>query len=222
MTALLRYQAALLVRSQRWLPPVLLYVAFMGITVRAGDPVLDSFGYAAAALLPVAAWLVRVCATNEPAAARNCAAAAAGPGRVHLAGVLTALGAALVLGTAGALFVGLISDPRTADHQVGIPVAKATAAGLLAAFACALLGTAVGALCNRPLLRSPGWAISATAVAALLVLVAGASPANAAVSGLVEGSHSGAVPLPLLPLAVTGAAAAGATALACALSSRRT
>ncbi|MBL1099969.1 ABC transporter [Streptomyces coffeae] len=222
MTALLRYQAALLARSQRWLPPVLLYAAFMVITVQAGDPILDSFGYAAAALLPVAAWLVRVCATTEPAAARNCAAAAAGPGRVHLAYVLTALGAALALGTVGTLYVALISDPRTADHQIGIPVVKATAAGLLAAFACALLGTAVGALCNRPLLRSPGWAICSTAVTALLVLVAGASPANAAVSGLVAGSHSGAVPLPLLPLAVTGAAAAGATALACVLSSRRT
>ncbi|MEU8826595.1 ABC transporter [Streptomyces sp. NPDC048636] len=222
MTALLRYQAALLVRSQRWLPPVLLYAAFMGITVQAGDPILDSFGYAAAALLPVAAWLVRVCTTTEPTAARDCVAAAAGPGRAHLASVLTALGASLGLGTVGALFVALISDPRTADHRIGIPVGRATAAGLLAAVACALLGTAVGTLCNRPLLRSPGWAISSSVVAALLVLVAGASPANAAVSGLVEGSHSGAVPLPLLPLAVTCVAAAGATALACALSSRRT
>ncbi|WP_432011710.1 ABC transporter [Streptomyces cucumeris] len=222
MTALLRYQAALLVRSQRWLSPVLLYAAFMGIAVRAGDPVLDSFGYAAAALLPVAAWLVRVCTSTEPAAARTCAAAAAGPARAHLASVLTALLGALALGAVGTLYVALIGDPHTADHRTGIPLGRATAAGLLAALACALLGTAVGALCNRPLLRGPGWAVSATAVTTLLVLVAGASPANAAVSGLVEGSHTGAVPLPLLPLAVACLAAAGATALACALSSRRT
>lgn len=55
MIALLRYQAALLARSQRWLPPFILYVAFMGIGVQAGQPILDSFGFAAAAVLPVAA-----------------------------------------------------------------------------------------------------------------------------------------------------------------------
>ncbi|AUA10585.1 hypothetical protein CFP59_02684 [Streptomyces malaysiensis subsp. malaysiensis] len=221
MTALLRYQAALLVRSHRWLPPLLLYGAFLGIGVQTGQPILDSLGYAAAALLPVAAWLVRVGVTQEPAAARDCAAAALGPGRVHLASVLTGLGAALVLGTAGTLFVAAVSDPHTADHRQEVPVPESTVAGLLAAVACALLGTAVGALCNRPLLRRAGWAIPSTMLAALLVSVAGASPANAAVSGLVDGSHSGAVPMPLLPLALTGAAAAGATALACVLSSRR-
>ncbi|MFE2674221.1 ABC transporter [Streptomyces hygroscopicus] len=221
MTALLRYQAALLVRSHRWLPPLLLYGAFLGIGVQAGQPILDSLGYAAAALLPVAAWLVRVCATNEPAAARSGAAAAGGPARVHLAGVLTARGAALVLGTAGTLFVAAVSDPHSSDHRHEVPVPEAAVAGLLAAVACALLGTAVGALCNRPLLRRPGWAIPSTMLAALLVSVAGASPANAAVSGLVDGSRSGTVPMPLLPLALAGAAAAGATALACAFSSRR-
>ncbi|MFD7504799.1 ABC transporter [Streptomyces sp. NPDC059850] len=221
MTALLRYQVALLARSHRWLPPLILYAAFMGIGVQPGQPVLDSFGYAAAGVLPVAAWLVRVCVTNEPAAARACAAAARGPGRVHLAGVLTGLGVAVVLGVAGTSYVALVGDPRSADGRVDVPLAAATVAGLLAALACALLGTAVGALCNRPLLRRPGWAILSTALAALLVSVIGASPANAAVSGLVNGSRSGTVSMPLLPLAVTAVLAAGATAIACAVSSRR-
>ncbi|MDW6059247.1 ATP-binding cassette domain-containing protein [Streptomyces sp. FXJ1.4098] len=101
LPALLRYQAALLARSQRWVPPVVLYGAFMAIGVMAGQPILDSFGYAAAALLPIAAWLVRVCVNNEPAAARNCAAAAAGPARVHLSSVVTGLAAAAGLGVVG-------------------------------------------------------------------------------------------------------------------------
>ena len=79
MTALLRYQADLLVRSQRWLPPVILYAVFLGIGVQSGQPVLDSLGDTAAGLLPVAAWLVRICVTGEPDAARACAAAARGP-----------------------------------------------------------------------------------------------------------------------------------------------
>ncbi|GAA2358377.1 hypothetical protein GCM10010246_55110 [Streptomyces cuspidosporus] len=221
LPALLRYQAALLARSQRWVPPVVLYGAFMAIGVMAGQPILDSFGYAAAALLPIAAWLVRVCVGNEPPAARNCAAAAAGPARVHLSSVLTGLCAAAGLGVVGAVFIALISDPKTSDQRIAVPLPEATSAGLLAALACALLGAAVGTLFSRPLLLSTGWGIQATALASLLVLVTDASPANAAVSDLVSGSHTGTVTLPLLPLALTGAVAAGATALACALSSRR-
>ncbi|MEW2554575.1 hypothetical protein AB0957_22925, partial [Streptomyces zhihengii] len=79
MTALLVYQELLLLRSQRWLPPVLLYAAFLAVGVQAGGPVLDALGWAAAGLLPATAWLVRVCATQEPAAARHVTAAAAGP-----------------------------------------------------------------------------------------------------------------------------------------------
>ncbi|MGW7287849.1 ABC transporter, partial [Streptomyces sp. NPDC054847] len=98
MTALLRYHTALLLRSQRWLPPVLLYGAFLAVGVQGGGPVLDSLGYAAAALLPVTAWLVRICATQEPPAARSVTAAAVGAPRAHLASLLTAALCAAVLG----------------------------------------------------------------------------------------------------------------------------
>lgn len=93
MTALLRYQTALLVRSQRWLAPVLLYAAFIAIGVQWGQPVLDSLGYTAAGLLPVTAWLVQLCAGQEPPAARTVTAAAAGPARAHLAALLAGLAA---------------------------------------------------------------------------------------------------------------------------------
>lgn len=221
MTALLRYQAALLLRSQRWLPPFILYAAFLGIGVQGGQPVLDSLGYTAAALLPVAAWLVRICTTNEPPAARSCVAAAVGPGRAHLACLLVALTTAAAVGTAATLVVTLISDPASADHRTRVPLTAAAAAGLLATLACALLGTAVGALTNWPLLRSPGRAVPAMLLAALLAVVVTGSPAQAAVSGLVTGSRSGTVPVPLLPLAGAALVTAAATAVTCALTSRR-
>ncbi len=101
--------------------------------MQTGGPVLDAYGYAAAALLPLAVWLTRICVGNEPPAARNCAAAAAGPGRVHLACVLTAAGAAQLLGLVGVVFVALLSDPHSADHRVAVPVLPAAGAGLLAA-----------------------------------------------------------------------------------------
>ncbi|MFG2129856.1 ABC transporter [Streptomyces sp. NPDC048751] len=221
MTALLRYQAALLVRSQRWLPPFILYAAFLGIGVQSGQPVLDSLGYTAAALLPVAAWLVRICVTGEPPAARALVAAAAGPARAHLASLLTAAGASAALGVAATLVVTWISDPVSADHQRRVPPLEAGGAGLLAALTCALLGTAVGALTAWPVLRSPGRAVPTLLLAALLTLVVTGSPAQAAVSGLVTGSRSGTVPLPLLPTAAAAVLAMAACAAACALTSRR-
>ncbi|MFD5796809.1 ABC transporter [Streptomyces diastatochromogenes] len=221
MTALLRYQADLLLRSQRWLPPVILYAAFLAIGVQSGQPVLDSLGYAAAGLLPVAAWLVRICVTGEPDAARVCVAAARGPARTHLACLLTALLASAALGVVATLVVTLISDPASNGHRIHVPPLRAGAAGLLAALACALLGSAVGALTNRPVLRSTGRAVPAMLLAALLSVVLAGSPAQAAVSGLVSGSQSGRVPVPLLPLAGAALVTAAAFAAACALTARR-
>ncbi|MFF4349701.1 ABC transporter [Streptomyces sp. NPDC001530] len=162
MTALLRYQAALLLRSQRWLSPCILYAAFLAIGVQSGQPVLDSLGYSAAAVL---------------------------------------------IGAAATLVVTVISDPTSTDHQKRMPVLAAGAAGLLAALVCALLGTAVGALTTWPLLRSPGRAVPAMLLAALLALVLTGSPAHVALTDLITGSQEGRVPAPLLPLA---AAAGGA------------
>ncbi|WP_432192717.1 ABC transporter [Streptomyces sp. bgisy027] len=221
MTALLGYQAALLARSQRWLPPLILYVAFLGIGVQSGRPILDSLGYTAAALLPVAAWLVRICVTNEPPAARSCVSAAVGPGRAHLAALLVALATAVALGVVATVAVTLISHSAGADSRTHLSRLAAGAAGLLAMLACALLGTAVGALTTWPVLRSTGRAVPAMLLAALLSVVATGSPAQAAVSGLVTGSRSGTVPMPVLPLAAAAGLTAAAIAAACALTSRR-
>ncbi|MEU6085362.1 ABC transporter [Streptomyces sp. NPDC047085] len=221
MTALLRYQADLLLRSQRWLPPVILYAAFLAVGVQSGQPVLDSLGYTAAALLPVAAWLVRICVTGEPDAARACVAAARGPARAHLACLLTALIASALLGVAATLVVTLISDPASNGHRIHVPPLRAGTAGLLATLSCALVGSAIGALTNRPLLRSTGRAVPTMLLAALLSVVLAGSPAQAAVSGLVTGSQSGRIPVPLLPLAGAALATAAAFAAASALTTRR-
>ncbi|OIK06171.1 ABC transporter [Streptomyces monashensis] len=221
MTALLRYQLDLLVRSQRWLPPVILYAAYLGIGVQSGQPVLDSLGFTAGGLLPVAAWLVRICVTGEPDAARACAAAARGPARAHLAALLTALLAAAALGVVATSVVTLISAPADNGHQIRVPLLKAGAAGLPATLACALIGAAVGALTNRPVLRSTGRAVPAMLLGALLSVVLTGSPAQAAVSGLVTGSRTGRITVPLLPLAAALVLAAAAFATAARLSSRR-
>lgn len=156
MNALLHYQSALLLRSQRWLAPVILYAVFLAVGVQSGQPVLDSLAYAAAALLPVAAWIVRICVTNEPPAARSCTAAAAGPWRAHLATLLSAFLASAVLGVVATVVVAVISDAASTDHRTAVNRIAASGAGLLAMLVSALLGTAIGAVTNWPLLRSCG------------------------------------------------------------------
>ncbi|MEU6976705.1 MULTISPECIES: ABC transporter [unclassified Streptomyces] len=206
MTALLRYQAALLLRSQRWLAPFLLYAVFVGVGVNAGEPVLGALGYTVAGLVPIGAWAVRICLGQEPPAARAVTAAAAGRTRAHLAAILT--------GTAATLFVGavaVVTVTALSGHR-GVSPLAAGAEGLLAATVCVLTGTAVGALTTRPLVASRGWSLTTLLLGSLLALVTTGSPAKAAVSPLVTAAHTATVSCPWPALAgalVLGAAAVG-------------
>jgi ABC-type Mn2+/Zn2+ transport system ATPase subunit len=207
--ALLRYHAGLLARSHRWLPPLLLYGAVMAVGVTGGQPVLGSLGYAAALLLPVAAWTVRVCVRSEPPAARACVASAVGAGRAHAGALLTALLASALLGVLGTGVVVAISSAYCDDMSTPVPLGAATLAGLLAAAVSLLLGTAVGALTNPPLLRGRGWSLLVTALTAGGVLIVSGSPAQAAVTDMVTASRTGSVSYP-----VTAAVAAALLAAA--------
>ncbi|MGW6570262.1 ABC transporter [Streptomyces sp. NPDC054975] len=205
-TALLRYQTDLLLRSQRWLAPLLLHAVLLAIGVRAGEPVLGALGYAAATLLPVTAWVVRICLGQEPAAARNVVSAAAGRQRAHVAAVLAAVACAAPLGAVAVLGVTAVGDLRGVD-----PVA-AVASGLLATTTCVLTGAAVGTLTTRPLLRSRGWSLAALVLGSLLALVTSGSPAKYAVTGLVTGARTATVTMPWA--ALLGALALAAVAVA--------
>ncbi|MEU3467593.1 ABC transporter [Streptomyces sp. NPDC006687] len=217
MTALLRYQGALLLRSQRWLAPFAVYAAFVAIGVRPGDRTLDSLGYAAAGLVPLTAWLVRICVTAEPPAARACAAAAAGPSRVRAAALLTGLGAALLTGVLAAAYTLLAGD--LGGHAAG----PAVLAGAGAVAVCALTGAAVGAVWSPPLVAGRGFAVLGAAVCSLLAWVAPFSPARAAVSVLIGAARAGAAEPALSPAAPAGALllAGAAGAAACLASARR-
>ncbi|MFI6345877.1 ABC transporter [Streptomyces sp. NPDC050560] len=221
MSAVLGYHLALLLRSQRWVPPLILYAGFSAVGVRPGQPILDSLGFTAAATLPMAGWLVRICATNEPAAARGCVAAGAGAVRAHLGCLLAALLAAVALGAVATLFVVLISDPANNDGTAPVPRRPAAGAGLLAMLVCALLGAAAGALTSRPLLHRTGRAVPALLLALVVVLITTGSPVRTALSDLVTGSQDGTVRTPALPLLLGAVIAAAAGAVACALAPRR-
>ncbi|MFJ8626961.1 ABC transporter [Kitasatospora sp. NPDC093550] len=216
---LARYHVELLLRSHAWLPPFLAYVLLLVVGVTAGDPLLGSLGLGAGALLPVSAWYVRGALAAEPPAARACLVAAAGPARVHLGALSAALAFSLVLavGQVAALWWagGTVADPGATGRPA---VGTALLAGLLTSVVCALLGVLAGALAGRPVLTGGPYGIPVALTLVVLLLVVPGSPANAAVSGLVEAARTGRVALPwgplLLAVVLLAAGGAGVAALA--------
>jgi hypothetical protein len=108
---------------------------------------------------------------------------------LHLARVHGLRGDA-VLGLAATVFDVLTAEAAAKAPVSGLP-GKVTAAadhpgivlaGLLIALVCLLVGSAVGALCNPPLLRHPAAAMLSTLAAIILALASGVSPASAAIS----------------------------------------
>lgn len=211
MPALIRYYVALLMRSGRWLPATLFYAAIVTIGTQGSAKVGEALGYAGAILVPSVAWLTRAALTAEPEAARHCVAGAVGPRRPHIAAlaaatiggfVLAAFGAAAMLASVGTL------------HPTG-----ALTAGLLTMALCVLAGSAVGALCNPPILVRAAWAIPIAGIVAITVLVATGSPVNAAIRGITP-SDQGAK-LPLLPAVLVVAATAVCWAVSTYVAARK-
>ncbi|GAA3876393.1 ABC transporter [Streptomyces sedi] len=215
MRALLWYQTTLLLRSRHVLPPALLHLAVLAVGFSPGDPILDSLAVNAAVALPTAVWLTWACTHNEPPAARSCTAAAASPRRAQLACLLTGAGAAGLLAGVCCAAVALLAGGHAGDRATAVSRLPALGAGLTATLVCVLAGTALGALCGRPMLRGRARAFLLALGGSVALLAAGASPANAAVSELVRGNQDGTVRQPLLPLLVVLTATALVTALAC-------
>jgi len=190
VTALLRYQTAILLRSHRWIFPLIGYALLIAVGAAGSTSLAETLDWSGAMLVPVVAFLTRAMLTAEPDAARACVAAAADPVRAQFATLIVPLGVGAVLGLAAAVF-----DVLTAEAAANTPASglqgKLTAAldhpgivlgGLLIALVCLCVGSAAGALCNPPLLRHPAAAMLSTLAAIILALAAGVSPANAAIS----------------------------------------
>jgi len=200
--ALIRYQSAILLRSHRWVFPLVAYALLLSVGGGRGQPLRDGLDWSAAVLVPVVAVLSRSMLTAEPGAARACVAAAAGPARAQLATLLTAPGAGAVLALAGAGYEVLTDRAGPAGL---LPV---LGAGLATAVVCMLVGSSVGTLCNPPLVRHPIVALLGTTSAVVFALVAGVSPASAALRG-----NGATVPAPAWPSGVPLLVAAGLLAV---------
>jgi hypothetical protein len=205
-----RYHVALLGRSQRWLPPALLYGGALAIDSASNDYLSDSFGYSAVLILPAVAWLTRAMLTAEPPEARDISSSALGPVPARLGALLAAAGYGLlfaVAGVAAALTAG--GAPPSGTQAAHNGTAVTFGLGLAAMVLCILLGTAAGAISAPPLIPATGWSVVTCGVLAIGLIVAPFSPANVVIRALT--APAGASNLSLL-LAYPGGLALTAAA----------
>jgi hypothetical protein len=200
MTAMIRYQLAVLLRSHRWIGPFLLYAVLL-VLFADSQPLGEGLDWSAAMLVPTAALLTRSMLTAEPAAARACVAAASGAYRAQLACCAGALAAGGVLGLAGACYE--LARDQWPKHDSLAHLGHTPAVfgfGLLITAICLLVGCAIGVFFNPPVIRHPGAAILCTLGAIVLGLVSSISPASAALrhAGSTSPTHGSWPGSPLL------------------------
>lgn len=215
MTALIRYQAGVLLRSHRWIFPLIGYTLLLAVggAGSGAQSLVTGLDWSAAILVPAVAVLTRSMLTAESGAARACVAVASSAAKAQLATLITAFAAGAVLGLVGAGY-----ELLTSSHQHGLLVPLVV--GLGTALICALIGSAVGTLFNPPLIRHPAVALLCTIAAVVLAWVARISPANAALRGDGAALHSAAWPTGL-PLATALVLVAAAWTASCWLAGRR-
>ncbi|WP_158842098.1 hypothetical protein [Saccharothrix deserti] len=170
MTSLVRYLLVDVLRTQRWLPPLLLYVAVLGMLYASdAGPPLPAYAGTCVLVYPVSVWLTVVIATAEDPVRRTITVVTAGgwaraQAAVTALSVLAALGLALV-----AALVPVVTQSR--------PYPPATVAeGFVALAVCALVGVGVGVLCGRPVITQAGWSVLAATALVVLVFLFGRTP----------------------------------------------
>jgi hypothetical protein len=209
--AMVRYYLALFARSQRWLPPVLLYGGALVIDAGGGDYLGDTLGFSAALLLPAVAWLTRAMCTVEPLEIRYITAGVHGPVAARIGALVAAAGYGLLFAAFG-LLVAVASSGASApagSWSASAGPAQTAVCGILVEVLCVLLGTATGAVAAPPLVESTAVSVLGTGILSLGVAVAPFSPANMCIRALVgtTGSETGT-------LVVAGPIALALTAVA--------
>jgi hypothetical protein len=210
VSALCRYQLADLLRSQRWVAPLLTYTLFLA-ALYASDAgaAVPAFGVTAIALLPVSAWLTRVVLSVEDDAARQVTAATVG-GQLRVQAAL--LVSAVV---AAAPFVVLAVGWASVANAGNVTGWRAYLGGLGIHSVLALLGVGLGATLSRPLVRAPGAAALAIVGVVVVVLIVPWSPVAGLLRVLETDPHRGfaAQLMPSVVALLVLAAAAGALSL---------
>lgn len=173
MIALIRYTGATMLHSQRYLAPVLLFMAAVGVSSsNDSGPLPPIYGLCAGALFICATWLTIVLiSVEDPAHRAITVVSAKRSSRVLLASVSVAVISSVILAVVGVVLPLLVGahTVEAADLALGVE------SELTGAFA----GIAIGLLCSRLVIRRQGYAlIAALALVMIALLVRGLPPIN--------------------------------------------
>lgn len=169
MSALVAMRLAGFVRSGRALAPLIVVLVELGILYGGGaSPAGVAYGYSAAALFPVLAWLTKLLLDAEPDVQRRLARLSVGPAREALSGMLAAVLLALVV---CALAMGAPWLFHGIDTHVAL--GRGIALGVLAHLLAVPPAVALGALASRAVTGNVRTGVTVLVVAAVLVVVLG-------------------------------------------------
>ncbi|GAA2870002.1 hypothetical protein Acy02nite_18880 [Actinoplanes cyaneus] len=177
MIALVRMRLAGFLRGGRALAPLIAVLVVLGVLYGGGaSPAGAAYGYSAAALFPVLAWLAKVLLDTEPDVQRRLVRLAVGPVREGVAGLLAAVLAGAVVCAAAMLAPWLFHGIRgpeagSGESSIGAGVLLGVQAHLLSLIAAVALGALSGRAVTRRVL--PGVATLITG--SILVIVLGLS-----------------------------------------------
>ncbi|KUL30216.1 hypothetical protein [Actinoplanes awajinensis] len=174
MIALVRMRLAGFWHGGRVLAPLITVLAVLGVIHGGGPaPAASAYGYSAAALFPVLAWLTKVVLDTEPDVQRRLARLSVGPVREGVAGLLAALTAGAAV-CAVAMLAPLpfhaVRGPEAGSGEPSLPVGVLL--GVLAHLLSLAAAVALGALSARAVTRRvlPGVAVLATGSVLAIVL----------------------------------------------------
>ncbi|WP_437091015.1 hypothetical protein [Streptomyces sp. enrichment culture] len=185
MIALVRYMFTVMLLSQRYLAPLLLFVGLLAVlTSSDSGPLAATYGSAAGAMLVCSAWLTMALTGLEDQTHRSVVVVTAGSHlRVLLGSVGTAVLWCLLLAAAG-LVLPLVFGTHAftpADAVLGIE----------AQLTCAFTGIAIGLVCSRPVFRRQGYALLVALVLLPAAMLAkGVSPVSLLLADLQNASDS--------------------------------
>jgi hypothetical protein len=184
MIALVRYSLSMLVRSQAYIAPVVVFFAGVGVFTTGGaGPLAEAYSACALLLFLCMTWLtVALINTEDRTQRAMTAAAAGGEPRVLAGNVLSAALLAVLL-----TLIGLIYPLYAGQHPITGP---GLAVGVVAQLTSGLAGIAVGLLCSRLLIRHTGVAVLVALGVVGVMVVFQAVPPVAPMLSLLESERA--------------------------------
>lgn len=174
MIALTRYTMATLLHSQRYVPPLLLFLGAVGMfSSNDTSSLAPIYATCAAAMFVCSSWLTVALTSIEDPTHRMIVVVTAGSSvRVLGSTVVVA-----VLGSLVFLIAGLTFPLIFGQHEVtGLDLLV----GAMAQMACASVGIAIGLICSRLVIRRQGYAvIVALGLTMVALFTPGLPPVNA-------------------------------------------